>query len=175
MLWRTFLKSLWQNGKEKSDMLEVKFYDTVDDSLLKFAVIISLSNGKWVFCKHKERDTYEAPGGHREVGEDILETAKRELQEETGAIRFDIKPICVYSVTGKNSVNETGEETFGLLCFAEIREFSGQLDSEMEKVVLMDELPQNWTYPLIQPKLIEKYKQIEKQSYSQIQLVENRL
>ena len=64
-------------------MLEVKFYDTVDDSLLKFAVIISLSNGKWVFCKHKERDTYEAPGGHREVGEDILETAKRELQEET--------------------------------------------------------------------------------------------
>ena len=65
-------------------MLEVKFYDTVDDSLLKFAVIISQSNGKWVFCKHKERDTYEALGGHREVGEDILETAKRELQEETG-------------------------------------------------------------------------------------------
>lgn len=151
-------------------MLEVKFYDTVDDSLLKFAVIISQSNGKWVFCKHKERDTYEAPGGHREVGEDILETAKRELQEETGAIQFDIKPICVYSVTGKNSVNETGEETFGLLCFAEVREFSGQLDSEMEKVVLMDELPQNWTYPLIQPKLIEKYLQIEKQSYSRIQL-----
>ena len=118
-------------------MLEVKFYDTVDDSLLKFAVIISLSNGKWVFCKHKERDTYEAPGGHREVGEDILETAKRELQEETGAIRFDIKPICVYSVTGKNSVNETGEETFGLLCFAEITEFSGKLESEMEKVELM--------------------------------------
>lgn len=119
------MKSLWQNGKEKSDMLEVKFYDTVDDSLLKFAVIISQSNGKWVFCKHKERDTYEAPGGHREVGEDILETAKRELREETGAIQFDIKPICVYSVTGKNSVNETGEETFGLLCFAEIRRFSG--------------------------------------------------
>ncbi len=71
-------------------MLEVKFYDTVDDSLLKFAVIISQSNGKWVFCKHKERDTYEAPGGHREAGEDILETAKRELQEETGAIVCEI-------------------------------------------------------------------------------------
>ena len=71
-------------------MLEVKFYDTVDDSLLKFAVIISQSNGKWVFCKHKERDTYEVPGGHREAGENILETAKRELQEETGAIKFEI-------------------------------------------------------------------------------------
>ena len=151
-------------------MLEVKFYDTVDDSLLKFAVIISQSNGKWVFCKHKERDTYEAPGGHREVGEDILETAKRELQEETGAIQFDIKPICVYSVTGKNSVNETGEETFGLLCLAEITEFSGKLESEIEKVELMDELPESWIYPMIQPKLTEKYLQIERQYYSQIQM-----
>ena len=137
--------------------MEVKFYDTVNDELLKFAVIISQSNGKWVFCKHKERDTYEVPGGHREAGEDIFETAKRELQEETGAIKFEIKPICVYSVTGKTRVNDTGEETFGLLCFAEITEFAKELHSEMEKVVLMDELPENWTYPLIQPKLIEKY------------------
>ena len=154
---------------ERYNMLEVKFYDTVDDNLLKFAVIISQSNGKWVMCKHKERDTYEVPGGHREDGEDILETAKRELQEETGAVKFDIEQLCVYSVTGKNSINENGEETFGLLCFAEIREFSGELHCEMEKVVLMDELPENWTYPLIQPKLIEKYLQIQKQSYSQIQ------
>ena len=159
----------YQKGKEKGDMLEVNFYDTVDDDLLKFAVIISQSNGKWVMCKHKERDTYEVPGGHREEGEDILETAKRELQEETGAVKFDIEQLCVYSVTGKNSINENGEETFGLLCFAEIREFSGELHCEMEKVVLMDELPENWTYPLIQPKLIEKYLQIQKQSYSQIQ------
>lgn len=142
----------------KDNRLEVKFYDKVDDSLLRFAVIISQSKGKWVFCKHKERDTYEVPGGHREDGESILETAKRELQEETGAIGFDIKPVCVYSVTGKTRVNETGEESFGLLCFAEIMEFSGKLDSEMEKVVLMDELPTDWTYPLIQPELIEEFK-----------------
>ena len=70
-------------------MAEVRFYDTVNDELLKFAVIISQSNGKWVFCKHKERDTYEVPGGHREAGENILETAKRELQEETGAVGKD--------------------------------------------------------------------------------------
>lgn len=139
-------------------MLEVNFYDTVDDALLKFAVIISKSNGKWVMCKHKERDTYEVPGGHREEGEDILDTAKRELQEETGAVKFDLEPLCVYSVTGKTNVNESGEKSFGLLCFAEIMEFSGKLESEIEKVELMDELPENWTYPLIQPKLIEEYK-----------------
>lgn len=52
-------------------MTEVKFYDNADDNLLKFAVIISKSNGKWVFCKHNERNTYEIPGGHREDGEEI--------------------------------------------------------------------------------------------------------
>lgn len=137
-------------------MLEVKFYDSVADELLKFAVVVSRYDGKWVFCKHKERDTYEAPGGHREADEDILDTAKRELQEETGAVKFSIEPVCVYSVTGKNRVNDTGEETFGLLCYADIEEFSGTLDSEMEQVVLLEKLLDNWTYPLIQPKLIEK-------------------
>ena len=74
-------------------MLEVKFFDSIEDSLLKFAVIISKTNGKWVFCKHKERDTYEVPGGHREKNELISEAAERELREETGATEFTIKPI----------------------------------------------------------------------------------
>ena len=87
-------------------MVEVKFHESIDDNLLKFSVIISKSNGKWVFCKHRERDTYEVPGGHREANETILETAKRELQEETGAIDFEIKPICVYSVKRKTRINE---------------------------------------------------------------------
>lgn len=137
--------------------MKVQFYDKVDDKLLKFAVIISKANGKWVFCKHKERDTYEVPGGHRENEEQIDMTAIRELQEETGAVDFTIEPVCVYSVTGKNRVNDTGEEIFGMLYYAEINKFDDELDSEMEKVVLLDELPSEWTYPLIQPKLIEKY------------------
>ena len=137
--------------------MKVQFYDKVDDKLLKFAVIISKANGKWVFCKHKERYTYEVPGGHRENGEQIDMTAIRELQEETGAVDFTIEPVCVYSVTGKNRVNDTGEEIFGMLYYAEINKFDDELDSEMEKVVLLDELPSEWTYPLIQPKLIEKY------------------
>ena len=137
--------------------MKVKFYDKVADELLKFAVIISKHVGKWVFCKHKERDTYEVPGGHREDGESIINTAKRELNEETGALNFSLDPVCVYSVTGKNRVNETGEETYGMLYFADIFSFDSTLNSEMESVKLFDELPTEWTYPLIQPLLIEEY------------------
>ena len=143
--------------------MEVKFYDSVEDSLLKFAVIISKYQGKWVFCKHKERDTYEIPGGHRETGEDILDTAKRELSEETGALEYSITPICVYSVTGKNRVNQTGEETFGMLFFANINAFSSEIHSEMEYIRCFDDLPSTWTYPLIQPILMREYQKRSQQ------------
>ncbi len=137
-------------------MMEVKFYESVDEALLKFAVIAAKSDGKWVFCKHKQRDTYEFPGGHREAGESIMETACRELYEETGALQYDLNPVCYYSVTSPDAFN--GVETFGLLCFAEITEFESNLHSEIEKIILTDNLPNNWTYPLIQPLLLAELK-----------------
>ena len=137
-------------------MTDVRFYDNVEDALLRFAVIISKAKGKWVFCKHKERDTYEVPGGHREINEDINDTAKRELYEETGALEFEINPVCVYSVTAPNNFN--GEETFGMLYFADIKRFATELHSEIEKIVFTTDFPDNWTYPEIQPKLLEEAK-----------------
>ena len=135
-------------------MVEVKFYDQVDDSLLKFAVIIAKSDNKWVFCKHQKRNTYEVPGGNREPGEPIDDTAKRELYEETGATDYVLKRICVYSVTAPDNFN--GEETFGMLYFADIFSFEKELHSEIEKIIITDRLVNDWTYPLIQPKLIEE-------------------
>lgn len=137
-------------------MVKVNFYDDMEDSKLKFAVIVSKSRGKWVFCKHKDRDTYECPGGHREPGEDILAAARRELFEETGAVSYSLKQIGVYSVTGEDDFIHNRQETFGMLYYADIAEFDALPEYEIEKVVLMEELPLNWTYPDIQPKLIEK-------------------
>lgn len=137
--------------------MKVQFYDSIDDSLLKFAVFLARANGQWVFCKHKERNTYEIPGGHREPDEPILDTAKRELREETGATSFTIRPVCVYSVMGKNRVNTTGEETFGMLYYAEIKAFAENLHHEIERVELFEEMPSALTYPLIQPFLMQEY------------------
>ena len=138
--------------------MKVQFYEDVHDQLLKFAVIVSRYQGKWVFCKHKQRDTYEIPGGHRENGETILETAKRELYEETGALEYSIQPVCVYSVTGKNRVNDSGEEMFGMLFLADISTFDNELHSEIERICLFEQLPENWTYPDIQPLFFKEMK-----------------
>jgi len=124
---------------------EVRFYDHVDDALLKYAVIIARYQGKWVFCRHRERDTLEIPGGHREPGETILETARRELAEETGASAFTLTPVCAYSF-----------RDYGMLYCAEITALDGGLHHEISEIDLMDGLPERWTYPLIQPKLIEE-------------------
>ena len=135
-------------------MVEVRFYEEVDDKLLKFAVILAKTEGKWVFCKHRERETYEVPGGHREPGESILDAAKRELYEETGALTYSLRPVCVYSVA--NPDNFDGEESFGMLYFADISSFEGELHSEIEKILITERPVENWTYPLIQPRLLEE-------------------
>jgi 8-oxo-dGTP diphosphatase len=135
--------------------IEVKIYDIgeIDDNLLKYAVISARYNNKWIFCRHRERDTWEIPGGHREKNENILDTAKRELKEETGAIKFDINTIAVYSV------RKTTEVNYGKLFFAEVKTMDVNLKFEIEEIELYDDLPVNLTYPEIQPALFKYAKE----------------
>lgn len=136
--------------------MEVIFLDHVEDELLKFAVIISFYQGKMVLCRHKDRDTYEIPGGHREADESILDCAKRELFEETGAIAFDIEPLCAYGTIGKNRINVSGDIIYGMLFVADIRRMD-KLEYEISEILLADKLVDNLTYPDIQPLFMEEY------------------
>lgn len=140
--------------------MEVRFYEKVADELLDFAVIVAKARGKWVFCKHRERDTYEVPGGHREPGESIWECACRELYEETGAVSYHMEPVSVYSVTDGPA---GAGETFGMLYYAEIVSFEEELHSEIEKIILTEQMVEAWTYPQIQPLLMQQVqKQVKK-------------
>lgn len=122
-------------------MISIEFYDCIEDSLLKFADIVAKYKGKWVLCKHKDRDTYECPGGHREKLETIEEAARRELWEETGAAKFLLMPICMYSAIGKDEPLECYEKVFGMIYYGEIEEFEALPDYEMQSIGLFDELP----------------------------------
>ncbi len=85
-----------------------------------------------------------------------MDTAKRELYEETGALEFDIELVCVYSVTAPD--NFDGSESFGMLFFADVKCFESELHSEIEKIAMMGGLPERLTYPNIQPHLMEEAK-----------------
>ena len=132
-------------------MLDVKFFDTVDDSLLKFAVIMARYENGWLFCRHKQRTTWEIPGGHRESSEAIDDTARRELAEETGAVTFTLQKIGVYGVCSDDTV------TCGMLYCADVRKL-GPLPPEMEigEIRICHDLPEALTYPAIQPALYQK-------------------
>lgn len=112
------------------------------------ADIMAVYKGKWIFCMHKDRTTWEHPSGHIEVGETPLEAAKRELYEETGAVDFDIEPLCDYYIDAE--LNGYKYKGGGQVYFAIVHTLSKLPDySEMGKISFFDSLPDDLTYPIL--------------------------
>lgn len=119
--------------------MEIQFFQPpeIGEDLFRYAVILARYKDKWIFSRHRARSTWEIPGGHRETGESVEKTARRELWEETGAVDFELRPVAAYHVTD-----------YGMLYFASVTEL-GELpeDSEMVEILLADMLPLAQTYP----------------------------
>jgi len=146
---------IWTTMFFKRTDIDVCTYDLGYLKYYRFVVIFARYRDKWLYSRHKERTTWETAGGHIEIGETALEAAKRELYEETGAIKFDIRPLFDYSVhTPMDFAN-------GQVYFAEITELSGIPDSEMGEVALFDTYPEELTYPMILPVLFEKVEEFQ--------------
>lgn len=133
--------------------MKVDFHqlNSVANDKLKYAVIVAQYQGQWVLAKHKQRDTWEVPGGRREDDELIAQTADRELREETGAITYRMFPVCEYSVASADT-----SPSYGRLYYAEIAHLGQLPDTEIGEVAFFRELPTALTYPQIQPKLVDK-------------------
>lgn len=117
--------------------------DSVPEEQIKFAVIVTRFRGKWLFSRHKERTTWEIPGGHREPGESPIETARRELFEETGAVSAKIYPVGLYK-----------RRDYGLLCYAEVEELDAiPAGSEIAETREFENLPEALTYDAIHAQL----------------------
>ena len=114
---------------------------------LKYVVVLSRYRGKIMLSRHRKRETWETQGGHIEAGETPLEAAKRELYEESGAVRFEMKPLFDYWAKDPRG------EACGKVFLAQIEELGGMPESEMAEVRLFDTLPENLTYPNITPHL----------------------
>lgn len=115
----------------------------------KYVVTLSTYGGKLMLSRHRQRTTWETQGGHVERGETPLEAARRELYEESCAVRYDIRPLCDYWAGDEI----TGEGSTGMVFHAEIHELGPLPESEMAEVRLFDGLPENLTYPAITPEL----------------------
>lgn len=119
----------------------------------KYVVILSKYQGKILLSRHEKRLTWETQGGHIEKGETPIEAAKRELFEESGAVKFSILPIFDYWAGDEESWAN------GMVFMADITELSQIPNSEMKEVQSFDELPDSLTYPEITPVLFDNAKE----------------
>jgi 8-oxo-dGTP diphosphatase len=100
-------------------------------------LVICQYKEQWVLTKHKTRGL-EFPGGKREIGETIEETAVREVLEETGGKLASLLFLGQYRVY--DSIKPFNKSIF----YAHIKEMQTKADyMETEGPVILKDLPPN--------------------------------
>lgn len=124
-------------------------YETGSLEEYKYVVVLSEYQGEILLSRHKKRTTWETQGGHIEPGETPMEAARRELYEESGALEYEIAPLCDYWA------GTPGDGASGMVFRASITRLGPLPQSEMAQVRTFHSLPENITYPAITPVLFD--------------------
>lgn len=136
-------------------MVEIDFYSTenVGSQQVLYVVIVARYQGKWIFVREHDKDSWSLPAGHLESDETIYEAALRELYEETGAVDCELIAVNGYRVI------ENSKSGYGQFFFAEIHRLAEKPESEIAEWQLYETLPSKLTYPEIQPHFYKRVKQ----------------
>jgi 8-oxo-dGTP diphosphatase len=125
----------------------IRFFYPSEDLVIPyvFAIIVTEYQGKWLWVRHKERKTWELPAGHIEPGESPEKAAHRELYEETGALDYTMDQVVSYEGV------YLGKTVFGMIFLARISRLGPLPDFEIGETKLFNGIPDDLTYPQIQP------------------------
>lgn len=128
---------------------ECVFVPAYSTDRYKYVIMLARENGKFLWCRQKGKSTWEIPGGHVEPGETPEQAARRELFEETGAVGYTLRPLFDCCAGGDAAV----------VYLAEVTERASLPESEMEEVRPADAIPGEWSWPWLQPKILQKFRE----------------
>ena len=119
-----------------------RYYKAGELSDIAFVVIFARYQNQWVYSFHRRRQSFEHPGGHVEPGETPLAAAFRELWEETGIRDCYMIPLWDYEQIWDDGVGKNNGRAY----LAYVHALGTLPESEMERVALFDDVPDNYTY-----------------------------
>ena len=103
--------------------------------LIPHAVVILLDKDNKVLFEVRADDGFlDFPGGSVDMGEEVIEAAKRELYEETGLIADELELFDVYSGSITKYTYFNQDVIYGVDTFYVCKKYHGELKPQKEEV-----------------------------------------
>lgn len=103
-------------------------------------VIISTYHSQLLLSRHKKSVNWEFQGGPIQEGETLVTAAKRILMEESGAVTFNLQPLCDFS-------SDDDQHLSGTCFLANIYDLGELGECDMRERRSFVSLPDHLTYP----------------------------
>ena len=99
------------------------------------AVTVVIDSSNRVLFEERKDDGYiDFPGGAVDLGEEVIDAAKRELLEETGLVADELKLFNIYSGEITKYVYFNGDVIYGVDTVYLVRKYHGELKPQKEEV-----------------------------------------
>lgn len=125
-------------------------------------VLILNQEGKLLLLRRTDNQTWSIPGGAMEPGETFEETARREIEEETGLKLGDLSFYHLFSGPETHYRYPNGDEVYNVSVVFLTRQAQGKLrvdpqENSEARYFDVDEIPEQISPPVVP--VIERFKQ----------------